>query len=408
MKKEFKICRSCDLEKSIECFYKDSYSIDGHTTACKECKKEQRLTEEEKEGEPTKRCIGFCNSLKPHSHFKKDSNQPDGRSLRCKHCLKTKKEKICGIYKITSPTGKIYIGQSEDIKSRFRNYKTTSSDGQPRLHRSLKKYGWFHHVFEIIEECSTDELLCRERHWQDFYNVLGEKGLNCKLTECGDKKQIWVKESKEKLSNTLKVVRQKSPVNLKPVIYTPTQKVYSCAREVYDTGDIKVSMQSFIKKLRNHLINDTYYMYLENYRKHGAHTPVKPRYIKDLIIDTKTLIEYKTVNAAAVSIGVKGDSLVKYLSGSSWNPTYLVYKRNYTGEIHEPEKRIFPQGKKVTNEIENVVYMSMAVAITYLPIGKTLTGKILKGEKASELVSIRYYDEEIDKDKPIIYWAKDE
>lgn len=27
-----------------------------------------------------------------------------------------KQEAICGIYKITSPTGKIYIGQSKDIK----------------------------------------------------------------------------------------------------------------------------------------------------------------------------------------------------------------------------------------------------------------------------------------------------
>ena len=31
--------------------------------------------------------------------------------------------KICGIYKITSPTGKIYIGQSANIKSRITNYK---------------------------------------------------------------------------------------------------------------------------------------------------------------------------------------------------------------------------------------------------------------------------------------------
>jgi hypothetical protein len=31
--------------------------------------------------------------------------------------------KICGIYKITSPSGKVYIGQSVDIKRRFTTYK---------------------------------------------------------------------------------------------------------------------------------------------------------------------------------------------------------------------------------------------------------------------------------------------
>ena len=33
---------------------------------------------------------------------------------------------ICGIYKITSPTGRIYIGQSKNIKQRFRDYNKPS------------------------------------------------------------------------------------------------------------------------------------------------------------------------------------------------------------------------------------------------------------------------------------------
>jgi len=31
--------------------------------------------------------------------------------------------KVCGIYKITSPTNKVYIGQSTNILFRFRAYK---------------------------------------------------------------------------------------------------------------------------------------------------------------------------------------------------------------------------------------------------------------------------------------------
>ena len=37
-------------------------------------------------------------------------------------------EKICGIYKITSPSGRIYIGQSIDCPKRFKQYKSTRAN----------------------------------------------------------------------------------------------------------------------------------------------------------------------------------------------------------------------------------------------------------------------------------------
>lgn len=34
-----------------------------------------------------------------------------------------------GIYKLTSPSGKVYIGQSINLKNRFRHYKSNKSKG---------------------------------------------------------------------------------------------------------------------------------------------------------------------------------------------------------------------------------------------------------------------------------------
>ena len=48
---------------------------------------------------------------------------------------------MIGIYKITSPSGKIYIGQSKDIEKRFKAYKNLKCKGQPYIYRSLLKYG---------------------------------------------------------------------------------------------------------------------------------------------------------------------------------------------------------------------------------------------------------------------------
>jgi len=63
---------------------------------------------------------------------------------------------ILGIYKITSPSGKVYIGQSANILKRFRYYKYYSAYQQPKLHSSLLKYGWETHIFEVIHELPFD------------------------------------------------------------------------------------------------------------------------------------------------------------------------------------------------------------------------------------------------------------
>jgi group I intron endonuclease len=90
-----------------------------------------------------------------------------------------------GIYKITSPSGKIYIGQSINIVKRWNEHKLSKDN--KKLHNSLRKYGSDSHIFEIIEECDTSSLNDRERFFQEKYNVIGVNGLNHKLTNTSDK-----------------------------------------------------------------------------------------------------------------------------------------------------------------------------------------------------------------------------
>lgn len=109
------------------------------------------------------------------------------------------KKIICGIYKITNPSGKVYIGESKDIYKRWKQYKCIgSSKRQTILNKSFIKYGWKEHTFEILEQCDFDDLLCRERYWQDFYDVTNS-GLNCRLTTCGDIKGILSDSTKAKI-----------------------------------------------------------------------------------------------------------------------------------------------------------------------------------------------------------------
>lgn len=107
---------------------------------------------------------------------------------------------MIGIYKITNPKGKVYVGQSVNLERREKEYSAMcrSAQGQVKLYRSFVKYGYSEHIFEIIEQCIIEQLNERERYWQDFYNVL-EEGLNCKLTKTNDKSGLLSEETKIKI-----------------------------------------------------------------------------------------------------------------------------------------------------------------------------------------------------------------
>lgn len=78
---------------------------------------------------------------------------------------------MIGIYKIINPKGYIYIGQSINIESRWNKYRYCDySYDDNKLYRSLRKYGYDQHIFEIIEICSEIQLDEREIYWIEFYN----------------------------------------------------------------------------------------------------------------------------------------------------------------------------------------------------------------------------------------------
>lgn len=110
-------------------------------------------------------------------------------------------EKISGVYKITSPSEKVYIGSSIDVYNRLCSYKGYKCKTQTRLYNSIKKYGWDRHLFEIIDRCSVDELLQKELYYGTMYNVLDRHcGLNCRLPKSTDGYVYMSQETKDKIS----------------------------------------------------------------------------------------------------------------------------------------------------------------------------------------------------------------
>ena len=112
---------------------------------------------------------------------------------------------MVGIYKITSPTDKVYIGQSWDLEKRVKCYKGLHCKCQIKLYNSLVKYGWEEHTFEVTHQLNKENTQLEMNYWETFYwqkckdeglellNVR-EPGSNGKMSE----------ESKRKMSEAHK------------------------------------------------------------------------------------------------------------------------------------------------------------------------------------------------------------
>lgn len=86
------------------------------------------------------------------------------------------------IYGVENPQREIYIGQTQNYKSRFKSYKNKNCLGQPKIYESLCKYNPRNHLFVVLEELgenSTQEYKDeREKFYVDFFRSKGKGILN--------------------------------------------------------------------------------------------------------------------------------------------------------------------------------------------------------------------------------------
>ena len=85
---------------------------------------------------------------------------------------------MVGIYKITNLiNNKAYIGQSINIESRWRHHKADSKNKlsenyEKILYRAFRKYGIENFSFEVIEQCSIDELDIKEKYCINIHFII--------------------------------------------------------------------------------------------------------------------------------------------------------------------------------------------------------------------------------------------
>ena len=107
---------------------------------------------------------------------------------------------MIGIYKITNKlNGKVYIGQSIDIDTRWRQH--CNAKDNMLIHKSIQKYGPKNFSFKVLLECPAEMLNDWERDMIALYDCISPKGYN--LTEggggckCSEETRLKMSEAKK-------------------------------------------------------------------------------------------------------------------------------------------------------------------------------------------------------------------
>ena len=104
------------------------------------------------------------------------------------------------VYKITSPTGRIYIGSTKCITDRLTHYRNYFTASQTKLHNSFLKHGYDAHEFEVIWEGPAKDRLKYESKFGLELDCLNRNNLNCKLPKAGEGVYVVSKETRKKMS----------------------------------------------------------------------------------------------------------------------------------------------------------------------------------------------------------------
>lgn len=232
-----------------------------------------------------------------------------------------------GIYMITSPVDKIYIGQSTNIEKRWDDYKSLSCKRQIKLYNSLVKHGVANHVFSILQECEAQQLNALEMDYICTFNTFNSgHGLN--LKNGGGANSRHSAETIKKMSASHK---NRSPETNKKI----SEGLKRAHRETTWPEGVKgrrhtkeTRLKMSLSKTGKLVAEDVKRKMSQSALDRGISDATKVKMAearKKIILNTLTGIFYFGVSDAAESCSIKPKTLHQKLKGDRKNNTAFAY-----------------------------------------------------------------------------------
>jgi len=211
---------------------------------------------------------------------------------------------MIGIYKITNPNGRVYIGQSINIERRFDSYSRCDCKGQTKIYNSIKKHGFLKHKVEVLVYCDISELNEKEAYYIELYNSNSSSDLNCGVPRYLNKSGYLSEETKAKMT----------------LAQTGNKKWLG--KKHKESTKIKMSIAQMGKKVSK----ETCLKISES--KKG----INPKHFVEIHPNAKIVLNlsngvfYKSLKEASLDYNINYNTLKSYLSGNiKKNKSDLIY-----------------------------------------------------------------------------------
>ena len=261
-------------------------------------------------------------------------------------------EKLCCVYKHTSPSGKVYIGITS-MKPEERWHGGYGYKNNKYFYRAIKKYGWENFTHEILfEELTREEACQKEVELIALYDSTNpNKGYNRSIGGDGPAGIIFSEETRAKISESKLGV--KNPMYGKPMPESTRRKLSEKHKELCATEEGKVRMAQIRAKLKGHN-KQTYSDEVRKKLSDSKKGEKNPNYGKTMSDEQKIKIslarskpvvqlteqyvfvaEYNSVKIAAETIGVYSANIcqcckgkLNFTGGFRW-----MYKEDYENKL---------------------------------------------------------------------------
>jgi group I intron endonuclease len=209
------------------------------------------------------------------------------------------------IYKLTSPNGKVYIGQTINKKQRKRHYNSDDFKQQTKLWNSVECHKWKPaDTYEIIEEClcglEKENLNNREKYWIEYYDSF-KNGLNCNYGGHGNLGHKHSEETLKKMSEAKIGVKHSTERNKAKSEYTKGRKHTEEAKNKMSKVKIERMNDETKDKIRTGLMGN----------KNGIGNKGNP---KKVICLTNGVI-YNSIKEACDELSLHGSGVVLVCKG---------------------------------------------------------------------------------------------